>query len=92
MTAQMNTIIKHDQLKMLALNGGVKSVTIVGESSGFVLIVSTLSGEKMLHTKSSEPRFFKKLETVLDYLKDDMGIARAAIQFERWNPKQRTLK
>lgn len=88
----MNTIIKHDQLKVLAVNGGVKAVTIVGESGGFGLNVSTLSGEKMLHTKNGQPRFFKKLETVLDYLKDDMGIARAAIQFDRWNPKQQALK
>jgi hypothetical protein len=88
----MTTIIKHEALKTLAVNGGVKSVTIIGEADGFALNVSTLSGDKMLHTKTGQPRFFKKLETVLDYLKDDMGIARAAIQFERWNPRQATLK
>ena len=88
----MTTIIKHDQLKTLAVTGGVKAVTIIGESDGFALNVSTLSGEKMLHTKTGQPRLFKKLETVLDYLKDDMGIARASIQFERWNPRQAALK
>lgn len=88
----MSTIIKHDQLTILAINGGVKAVTIVGESNGFALNFSTLSGDKMLHTKTGQPRFFKRLETVLDYLKDDLGLARATIQFERWNPKQAVLK
>ncbi len=88
----MRSIIRHDQLKTLAQNGGVKGVTIVGHADGFALNVATLSGEKMLHTMTGHPRLFKKMETVLDYLKDDMGIARAVIQFEHWNPKQGVLK
>lgn len=84
----MTTSIKHEQLKLLAENGGVKSVTVIGGNAGFGLNVTTLSGDKMLYTKTGKPRFFKKLETVLDYLKSEIGIAKATIQFEHWNPRQ----
>jgi len=87
----MNASIKHEQLKLLAENGGVKSVAIFGESAGFGVNVTTLSGDKLLFTKTGKPRFFKKLETVLEYLKTEMGIAKATIQFERWNPRQGSL-
>lgn len=88
----MTMAIKHDQLKTLATNGGVKSVTLLGHANGFILTVVTLSGTKTLHTKAGDVRLFKKLETALDYLKYGMGIAKASIQFEHWNPKQATLK
>lgn len=88
----MKTTINHGQLKVLAENGGVKSVTVLGESNSFFLNISTISGEKMLHNKVGELRSFKKMETVLDYLKFNLGIARCSINFERWNPKQVTLK
>lgn len=84
--------IKHDQLKMLAANSGVKGITIVGDPSGFCVNVTTLSGDKLLFTKTGQARFFKKMETLLDYLKNEIGIGRATIQFDRWNPAQQVLK
>lgn len=88
----MSEVIKHDQLKMLATNGGVQAITIIGQSEGFALSVTTLSGNKTLHAKTGQTRFFKKAESVLSYLKDDIGVARASIQLDHWNPKQAPLK
>jgi hypothetical protein len=87
----MTTVIKHDQLKTLAANSGVKSVTIVGDAGGFCLNVTTLSGEKLLHTKTGKARSFKHVETLLDYLKNDIGVGKATILFDRWNPSQTAL-
>lgn len=84
--------IKHDQLKLLAENGGVKGVTIVGDPAGFTLNVATVSGDKLLFTKTGQMRFFKKMETLLDYLKTEVGIGKATIQFDRWNPGQSVIK
>ncbi len=86
------TSIKHDQLKMLVENSGVKGITIVGDPAGFCVNVTTLSGDKYLFTKTGHMRLFKKVETLLDYLKTDIGIGKATIQFDRWNPAQATIK
>lgn len=90
--SNVSEIIKHDQLKMLATNGGVQAITIIGQAEGFALSVTTLTGNKTLHAKTGQTRFFKKADSVLSYLKDDIGVGRASIQFESWNPKQATLK
>lgn len=84
--------IKHDQLKLLAENGGVKGVTIVGESAGFSVNVATISGDKLLFTKRGQMRFFNRMETLLDYLKTEVGIGTATIQFDQWNPAQSVIK
>lgn len=87
----MDGIVKHDQLKAIAAIGGVRSVTIIAGPDGFVIRVSTSAGDQVLHSRYNQPRAFKKAETVLDYLKNDIGLARATIEFEHWTPKQRAL-
>lgn len=84
--------IKHDQLKILASNNGVKAVTLVGNTGGFFLKVTTLSGDVLLHTKTGQARLFKKADALLDYLKNELGIGRATVQLDRWNPAQQALK
>lgn len=81
------TAIKHNQLKELAASGGVSSVTIIGEPIGFALNIDTNNGTKLLTAKTGQTRLFKKLETLLDYLKIEIGIVRATINFESWNSK-----
>jgi hypothetical protein len=84
--------IKHGQLKLLAENGGIKGVTIIGNAAGFALNIATLSGERPLFTKTGQMRFFKKMETLLDYLKTEVGIGKATIQFDRWNAADTILE
>lgn len=84
--------IKHDQLKILAANNGVKGVTIAGTTGGFFLNITTFNGDMLLHTKTGEARLFKKADALLGYLKDELGIGKATVQFDRWNPAQQALK
>lgn len=80
--------IKHEQLKLLAENGGVRSVTIIADANGFGINVNTLSGDKFLYSKVGKPRYFRKLETVLEYLKRETGVVKATIHFEHWDHQQ----
>lgn len=84
--------IKHDQLKILAANNGVRAVTIAGTTGGFFLNVSTMSGDVLLHTKTGDARLFKKADAILSYLKDELGIGKATVQIDRWDPAQQALK
>jgi len=84
--------IKHDQLKILVENNGVRSVTMAGTTGGFFLNVSTISGDKLLHTKTGEARLFKKADALIGYLKGELGIAKATVKFDRWDPEQQALK
>lgn len=84
--------IKHDQLKMLAENGGVNAITIIGDNAGFSINVATLSGDKALFTKAGKMRSFKKMDTLLGYLKTEVGVREARIDFGRWNPAQECIK
>lgn len=84
-------VIKHEQLKMLLENNSVIGITIDASQAGYGITASTVSGPKILHTKTGKIRLFKTMETLLSYLKRDMGIAKASIQFERWQPEQSLL-
>lgn len=84
--------IKSDQLKLLAANNGINSVTLTGVAGGFYLKVNTISGDVLLHTQTGEARLFKKADTILSYLKDELGIAKAAVEMGYWDMRQQTLK
>lgn len=84
--------IKHDQLKLLANENGVKAVTLSGTAGGFLLQVTTNSGsDVLLHTKQEKPRLFKRADAILSYIKDELGIGRATVKIDRWDPSQQAI-
>ena len=89
----MSGIIRHIEFKALAGAGSVKAITIIGDGPGFVLCITTTPKEqRFLYTqKGNAPRVFKTMEYLLHYLKDDIGVARAHIQFDRWNTMQQRI-
>lgn len=92
----MNTppaAVDRQQLKSLAQHGAVKSVVICGSSDSFCLRVLTAGGgEALLHERrGGKLRSWRRLETVLTFLKTELGIAKATIEFERWEPQQDSL-
>ena len=88
----MQEILRHDSLRMMAKAGAIKSVQIIGQGDGFALVMTPKTGEEMpLITKRGDLRRFKKLETVLAYLKEDCGVGEATLKFEFWHKKQGDL-
>ncbi|MDN4571994.1 hypothetical protein DBB29_00665 [Pandoraea cepalis] len=89
----MDDTVKHDQLMALVAVGGVRSVTIVATFDGFLVRINTSVGDStLISSRGKKPRPFKRLETLLVYLKNDIGIGKATIEFENWTPAQKGLK
>lgn len=86
----MNTI-KHDQLKILTKNNGVKAFTLLGNTGGFFLKITTHSGDVLLHTKTGEIRLFRRADALLTYLQKELGVGKAAVEFDRWTLSQTAL-
>jgi len=88
----MSDALQHNSLRMMAKAGEIKSVQIIGQGDGFALVMTPKEGDEMpLITKRGDLRRFKKLETVLTYLKDDCGVGEATLKFESWNKSQGAL-
>ncbi|CAG9236964.1 conserved hypothetical protein [Paraburkholderia tropica] len=89
----MDETVSNEQLRALAATGGVRAVRIIGVGDSFMVMIMTTAGEKTLfESEGKRPREWKRLETVLGYLRDGLGLAKATIEFDRWTPKQRNLK
>ena len=86
-----STLIQRKQLKLLADHGSVKSAVIVGNADTFSLRVATFGGEVVLYDERGKIRSWKNVNTVLSYLKEELGIAKASIEFDRWSPEQRGI-
>lgn len=91
--ADMDETVSNDQFRALAATGSVRAVRIIGMGDSFVLKVLTSAGEKTLfESEGKRPKTWKRVETILNYLRTDLGLAQATIEFENWTPKQRDLK
>lgn len=85
-------IIEHDQLKHLVAETGIKAIAGIGTTGGFLLQVTTKAGnDVLLHTKLKRPRVFKRADALLSYMKDDLGIGKTTISFDRWDRTQQSL-
>ena len=92
-TADMDETVSNEQFRALAATGSVRAVRIIGVGDSFVLKILTSAGEKTLfESEGKRPRSWKRVETILNYLRTDLGLAKATIEFEQWTPKQRDLK
>lgn len=85
-------IIKHDELKTLVAETGVKTVQGIGTTGGFLLQVTTKAGnDVLLHTKLEKPRIFKRSDALLSYMRNELGIGRVTVSLERWEQDQQAI-
>ncbi|MCA8270369.1 hypothetical protein [Burkholderia vietnamiensis] len=88
----MDETVSNEQLRALAATGSVRSVKIIAMGDSFMVKIMTSAGEKTLYeSEGKRPRSWKRVETILGHLRNDIGIATATIEFEHWTPKQRQL-
>lgn len=72
-------------LKELVSAGAVISVTARGVPGGYVLVVNTEAGERLLSLQRGQTRVFSKLETVASFL-HDIGLTRFSVDTGSWAP------
>lgn len=81
-----------EQLRATASAGGVVSVTLKGQGSGFFMEIATRSGQDafLVKARSTEPRRFGSPNSALIVLRD-IGIAVAQLDATNWNPDQKEI-
>jgi hypothetical protein len=78
--------IDHSTLAKLAEAGAVRSAHVVGRDGGWGVVVKYGSSERTLAAqRSQQVRIFRKLETLVDYLKG-IGISRFDVDTENYDP------
>ena len=82
--------IDHTTLTMLAEAGVVRSAHVVGQAGGWGVVVKYGMTERPLAAqRSQQVRIFRKLETLVDYLKG-VGIARFDVDSASYDPRSVT--
>jgi hypothetical protein len=74
------------QVQALANANAIKTVLVHATNSGFTISVN----ESLIETKRGHQRTFKKLQTVMAYLKTN-GIPKFTVDASSWNPEQHTV-
>lgn len=81
-----------DQLRATASAGGVTSITLKGQGSGFFVEIATRSGQDaiLVKARSTEPRRFGNPTSALIVLRE-VGIAVVQLDATHWNPGQKDM-
>lgn len=66
----------------------IRSASVVGETSGFYIAVKYGEKEKILTARTGKVRFFRSMDTVVDYLRKTIGIGRFSVDMEHYDPAQ----
>jgi hypothetical protein len=80
--------ISQTTLKTLVEAEAVRSASVVGEASGFYIAVKYGETEKVLTARTGKIRFFRSMDTVVDYLLKTIGIGRFSVDMKNYDPKQ----
>lgn len=82
--------VNHAILGQFVAAGVVKSATITGQNTSWTLSVKIGNTNKVLLSKSRKIREFKRMETLVMYLKE-MGIVKFSVDSARFNPSQKEI-
>ena len=83
----LSETIDHGTLSKLAEAGLVQSALVVGRDGGWGILVKYGASERVLATqRSHQVRIFRKLETLVEYLKG-LGIPRFEVDAANYDPK-----
>ncbi len=80
--------ISQTTLKTLVEADAVRSASVVGEASGFYIAVKYGETEKVLTARTGNVRFFRSMDTVVDYLRKTIGIGRFNVEMTNYDPEQ----
>lgn len=81
--------ISQTTLKTLVEADAIRSASVVGETSGFYIAVKYGETEKVLTARTGKVRFFRSMDTVVDYLRKTIGIGRFNVDMANYDPEQR---
>ncbi len=80
--------ISQTTLKTLVEADAIRSASVVGETSGFYIAVKYGETEKVLTARTGKVRFFRSMDTVVDYLRKTIGIGRFSVDMANYDPEQ----
>lgn len=80
--------ISQATLKTLVEADAIRSTSVIGESSGFYIAVKYGESEKILTARAGNVRFFRSMDTVIDYLRKTIGIGRFSVDMANYDPEQ----
>ena len=80
--------ISQTTLKTLVEADAIRSASVVGEASGFYIAVKYGETEKVLTARAGNVRFFRSMDTVVDYLRKTIGIGRFNVEMANYDPEQ----
>jgi len=66
----------------------IHSASVVGEASGFYIAVKYGEKEKVLTARTGKIRFFRSMDTVVDYLRKTIGLGRFNVNMDNYDPAQ----
>lgn len=66
----------------------IRSASVVGEASGFYIAVKYGETEKVLAARTGNVRFFRSMDTVIDYLRKTIGIGRFDVDMVNYDPAE----
>ena len=80
--------ISQTTLKTLVEANAVRSAVVVGETSGFYIAVKYGESEKILTARAGNVRFFRSMDTVVDFLRKTIGIGRFSVDMANYDPER----
>ncbi len=80
--------ISQTTFKTLVEADAIRSTSVVGESSGFYIAVKYGESEKVLAARTGNVRFFRSMDTVVDYLRKTIGIGRFSVDMKNYDPEK----
>ena len=80
--------ISQTTLKTLVEADAIRSASVVGEASGFYIAVKYGETEKVLTARAGNVRFFRSMDTVVDYLRKTIGIGRFSVDMVNYDPAE----
>lgn len=66
----------------------IRSASVVGETSGFYIAVKCGETEKVLTARTGKVRFFRSMDTVVEYLRKTIGIGNFNVDMKNYDPEQ----
>ena len=80
--------ISQTTLKTLVEADAIQSASVVGEASGFYIAVKYGKTEKKLTARSGNVRYFRSMDTIVDFLRTTIGIGRFNVEMDNFSPEE----
>jgi hypothetical protein len=82
----MTATVKLATARELAQTGSVRQASLLGQHGGYAIVLRVGMSDRVLATKSGAPRLFAQLDRAARLLRDELGIARFAVDAANYAP------